>query len=357
MLSRGQAPFYNPGGMGMLDCDILIVGAGLAGAATAFHLRGRCGRVVVVEQEDLPGAHSSGRNAAMVRERVEEPEVAALVREGAAFLREQRLAEFRRTGSVLLGMGDMDVSLRVPVATGRGLWCPGDGIVDVNGLLHAYLRGQDVRYGTRVRSWRAAERAVEVDTPRGTIRCRLLVNAAGPWAGELGGLPVTPMNRHLFFTPPMAAVDPAWPFVWDIPDGFYFRPESGGLLLSACDESPAVPGDYRTGNAPLERLADLSRRVLPGLGEFAIRETWVGQRVFAPDRQIVIGHDSRCRSLFHVAALGGHGVTASWAVGRLAAERIVRGHTEPTSPFSPARLLAQPTAPAERPQARSGRGA
>jgi D-arginine dehydrogenase len=330
--------------MSQVDCDVLIVGAGLAGAATAFHLRQSSDRrVLLVEQEDLPGVHSSGRNAAMIRERVDDPDLSPLVRDGAAFLRRGELAEFRRTGSMLLGLGQEDVSRRVPPAVGRGLWCPDDGVVDVNGLLHAYLRGLTVRYGTRVLRWRRAGDAVEVETSQGRIRCGLLVNAAGPWAGELGDIPLTPMNRHLFFTPPLEAADHDWPFVWDIPAGFYFRPESGGLLLCACDEQPAAPGDYSAGSAPVEQLAELTRRHLPGFGDVAIRDTWVGQRTFAGDRKFVIGHDPRCPLLFHVAGLGGHGVTASWAVGRLAAARILQGSTASDAVFSAARLL-HPTA-------------
>ncbi|MCP4592887.1 MAG: FAD-binding oxidoreductase [bacterium] len=326
--------------MGQTSCDILIVGAGLAGAATAYHLR-RSGAegVVIVEREDLPGVHSSGRNAAMIRGYVENPRVGELVREGAEFVRTGELAEFRASGSVLLGLGEEEVAPRVPPAVGRGLWCPNDGVVDVSGLLHGYLREQDVRYGTRVLGWRRAGERLEVDTTRGRLSCRLLVNAAGPWAGEVGDLPLTPLNRHLCVTPPSDALDPDWPFVWDIPGGFYFRPESGGLLLCACNEHAASPGDYDACEPPLEALALHAQRVLPGFSDLRVKECWAGQRTFAPDREFVIGHDSRCGQLIHVAGLGGQGVGGSWAVGRLAAERILEGRTAPNAVFCAHRLM------------------
>lgn len=304
--------------------------------------------MLLVEQEDLPGVHSSGRNAAMVREWVEDPEIRALVGEGAGFLRRGTLAEFHRTGSVLLGLGDEDVSRRVPPAAGFGLWCPDDGVVDVNGLLHAYLRGQTIRYGTRVLKWRRAGDEIEVETSQGSIRTGLLVNAAGAWAGEIGDIPMTPMNRHLFFTPPVEVVDRNWPFVWDIPGGFYFRQESGGLLLCTCDEVPAAPGECRLDGVPVEQLAELTCKYLPGLDALSIKNSWVGQRTFAPDSKFVIGHDARCPLLFHVAGLGGHGVGASWSIGRLAAERILQGSTEPGAVFAPARLLESLTLRADR---------
>ena len=77
----------------------------------------------------------------------------------------------------------------------------------------------------------------------------------------------------------------------------------------------------------------------PGLGELLIMRTWVGQRIFAPDRRFVIGHDPRDRRIFHVAALGGHGVTVSPAVGALAAEMLLNQKPAADPAFNPARLL------------------
>ncbi|MCH8966292.1 MAG: FAD-binding oxidoreductase [Planctomycetes bacterium] len=199
--------------------------------------------------------------------------------------------------------------------------------------------------------WQNVDNALRVETSEGTILCKLLVNAAGPWAGTLGGLPLTPMNRHLFVTGPVDWAEPNLPCVWDGNLGLYFRPESGGLLLSCCDETPASPGDYQEDPAVLDQLARKLASSQPGLGDLSIRHKWVGQRVFAPDRRFAIGFDPRCDRVFHVAALGGHGVTASHEVGRLAASLIIDHATDnaktldpaspfnPATPFDPARLL------------------
>ena len=64
---------------------------------------------------------------------------------------------------------------------------------------------------------------------------------------------------------------------------------------------------------------------------------WVGQRTFAPDRLPVLGFDARRPCLFHVAALGGHGVTLSHAVGALAAAAI-DGEGAAHADFAPGRL-------------------
>ncbi len=337
-MRAGSSP---PSGVEMAhdETDILIVGAGLAGAATAYHLaRSAPGRVAIVEQESTAGVHSSGRNAAIVREHVAQPALQPLLTEGAEVLRSGRLARFERRGIMLLGLGRDSASKRFPRVLGTGRWCPEDGTVDVAGLLQTYLSGVQVSFDTRVLGWERHGEALRVETQHGTIGCRLLVNAAGPWAGPLGGLPLTPLNRHLFVTGPLDWVDGGLPCVWDGERGLYFRPESGGLLLCACDETPAEPGDYRESKAVLEHLAERVATLQPDLGELSIRSQWVGQRVFAQDRNFVIGFDPRDDRVFHVAGLGGHGVTASYAIGRLAARLIDGRLKQGPAAFDPGRL-------------------
>jgi len=321
--------------------DILIVGAGIAGASTAYHLAKRSAlTVAIIEKEATPGAHSTGRNASFIREQTEEEKIRPLARQGAEFLRSGTLAEYAANGSVLIGWGQEDARKYCPVARGRGLWCPGDGIVDVAALLQSYLSGQRVILDTEVLDWRHEGERLSVRTSRGEMTCRTLVNAAGPWAGRLGKLPITPKKRHLFVTPPMAWVDPRWPFVWDAEGGVYFRPESGGLLLSACDESPSEPGDYSEAPAVAALLAERLARRQPDLKDISIQRSWAGHRTFAPDRLFVIGFDPRDERVFHVAGLGGHGVTTSYAVGTLAAEMILgKASKDLAAAFSPARLL------------------
>ena len=330
-----------------VDADICIVGAGFAGAATAYHLarrgppRSMGDHILIVEQEGVAGAHSSGRNAAIVREHADNPAFQRMVSEGAKELRRGQLAKFDRRGLMLLGRGDEDVSQHFQRACGRGRWCPNDGTVDVAALLQTYLAGRNVSYDTKVSGWAAKGDRICLQTSKGEIACRCVVNAAGPWAGVLGDLPLNSMNRHLFVTTPLEWVNPHWPSVWDGDQGLYFRPESGGLLLSCCDEGPAAPGDYREDTAVVEQLASKLAATQPGLGELSIQATWVGQRVFAPDRCFVIGFDPRNDRVFHVAALGGHGVTASFAVGRLAAELIGGGTPSDAATFAPGRLFKE----------------
>jgi len=330
-----------------VKAHIAIVGAGIAGAATAFHLRRLgVGPVILIEKESSPGQHATGRNAAILRQRVADPELRPLMAGGANAIRGGQYCRFHKTGGVVLPNGDAtdrpltEASDYFPPATGRGLWCADDGVIDVAGLLETYLRGQHVLCDTIVSGWTSdSVNGLCLRTSAGEINTDVLVNAAGPWAGQIGQLPLTPKNRHLFTTPPIDGVDRDWPYVWDDHHGLYFRPESGGLLLCPCDEDDRKPGDYRIDHDIQIRLAHLLASSQPQLASVRIRRVWTGQRTFAADRRFVIGWDARYQGVFHVAGLGGHGVTASYAVGELAATMIAAGpRADVSNPFDPGRL-------------------
>jgi D-arginine dehydrogenase len=374
----------------MIEARAVIVGAGFAGGSTAFHLARRgIGRVVVVERERRAGVHSSGRNAAMVRQVVAEPAIAGLARQGARAIQALSSApepvEFRARGSLLLASGarletlrrEADLAreaglpaewwsraqavARVPVLSGAdfegGCFCPSDGVVDIAALLQHYLRGAEESGAQVVLGEEAVELVVEggkvagIRTGDVVVRAPAVVDAAGAWAGRLGAeagglrIPMRALRRHLVFTGRFPRASPDWPFVWDVAHEVYFRPESDGLLLSPCDESECAPGIPEVDPAAIELLSEKVRRHLPGLGDLPVARSWAGLRSFAPDGRFVIGPDPALPGLFWAAGLGGHGVTSSAGVGALAAELVERPERDAGNPFSPARFASARGAP------------
>jgi glycine/D-amino acid oxidase-like deaminating enzyme len=228
------------------------------------------------------------------------------------------------------------IARRAPWAAGvRGeaaLWIPGDGVIDVHAALSGFLgaargRGVEVWTGCEARDPRVDAHAVSVTAAGTTLEAEALVVAAGAWAGELAAdagsrVELAPLRRHLFISAPDATVAAGTPWIW-VEDVFYARPESGGLLLSGCDESPhpAAPPAVAPGVA--EALAETLARHAAPLAELRLRRGWACLRTFGPARAPLIGWDERVPRLFLVAGLGGHGATGSAAVGRRAAEAIV----------------------------------
>jgi D-arginine dehydrogenase len=370
--------------MNLLDADIVVVGGGLAGAAAAWQLARRgARRLTLLEQEPACGVHASGRSASMIRQIVPDEAVAALARAGAAFFKRPPAdwnapVCFEPNGSILLAAGKAWEALRrqadaalaagVPAVLRRaedvrrefpvfadgafegGVFCASDGVVDAAALLQGFLdgvrrAGGTVRPGAAVRAVATrGGRVAAVETAAGTFPADVFVNAAGAWANEVARmagaapLPLRTCRRHLFLTTPIPWADRRWPFIWDVTHGFYFRPDSGGLLLCACDEDELPPCDAPVDPDVQKRLADKLRAHAPRLEKLPIRKSWAGLRTLTPDGRFVIGWDPKVEGLFWVAGLGGHGVTACAPIGELAAKLIAGEKDERAAAFAPGRF-------------------
>jgi D-arginine dehydrogenase len=361
----------------------VIVGAGFAGAATAWALgRAGLGRGVVLEQEPSFGVHASGRNAALVKVSERDAVIGTLSARalGRIASLERHPGELlRRTGGLTLAGADAvhevrhvhraleprgvasslmtrtEATRRWPFLEAVGLdlalFVPDEGVADVHALLGRYLElARDAGFRLRTKT-RADDLIVEGGRVTGVrtavgeeIRADGVIDASGAWAGRLGRaaapLGLTPLRRHLFVSGAVDFVRPDLPFVWVEGAEYYFRPEGDGLLLSACDETPMPPGDPPTDARAAEGLAETLAQHAPGLADLAIRRMWACLRTFAPDRLPVVGPDPDLPGLFHVSGLGGYGMTCSAAVGDLAADLL--GGRRPAwidaASVSPARL-------------------
>jgi glycine/D-amino acid oxidase-like deaminating enzyme len=352
---------------------VVIVGAGFAGAATAWALaEAGITDVVIVEREGAPGRHATGRNAALCRQLADDDETTALTVRGAAFLREPPPGFgasgdgtdrplVSRSGSILTADDEAGVAALVTRARAAGIACervaladvvarwpllaglraaggifvPGDGVIDIAALLAGYLegarrRGARVVTGCELTGAIATGSRVRISTSRGAITASLVVDAAGAWAGVVGDrigaadTRFTPIKRHLYRSAPVAVAADA-PFVWHLgAEPIYVRPLGDGLMLSYCDSHAEAPHDAVADCDAIERLGERVRAMTPALAGVPIAEAWACLRTFAPSHRFRIERDGELPWLVWVAALGGHGVTASAAVGAAAADVIGR---------------------------------
>lgn len=350
--------------------DVVVIGGGFAGAATAYHLaRHGVSDVVVLEKEATCGYHASGRNAAMCRQLTEDELFTDYTIKGAAFLREPP-AEFcdapllDRTGSILLvddpshltALARSAAARRLPfelvtpeslavrwprlsdVPCAGGIFFASDGVIDVHALLQGFLRGARdggarVIVNCEVTGFEPLESSldkVSVRTSRGSIDARCVVMAAGAWAEGLGRKAnasphtFTPIHRHLFVTEPVADMDKTAPFVWHVGSReFYVRGEGTGYLISGCDETEVEAHDARVSPDAVDNLAAKLSTVAPQLLNLGIARSWACLRTFAPNRRPVIEWDAERSWLLWVAGLGGHGATSSAAIGEAASTKLL----------------------------------
>jgi D-arginine dehydrogenase len=177
---------------------------------------------------------------------------------------------------------------------------------------------------------------VALDT--GPVRAPVIVNAAGAWAGPLGRTagvlrPLVPVRRTLLQSLPDARSQPAQAWAWVDDVGVYVRPESGGWLVSGCDETPepapAGPGSRGAVHPAHRALAEHKlARFFPTLAGTRWATGWTGLRTFAPDRAPLLGEDPDCPGLWWLAGLGGFGVSCGLAAAEAVATWIEGGHTD-----------------------------
>jgi D-arginine dehydrogenase len=368
----------------MKEDRIIIIGAGIAGVSTAYFLMRKGERnVLLLEREKIAGAQSTGRNAAILRTMIPTPLLNKLARQSAEFYhnppegfsseplvnrvgvylaaREEHAPTLRKwcDENPESGLIQEDASKayeRVPILA-PGLtevaYKPDDGVLDVHSILQGFLRGAtqagaELCLGREFRKLVVRNgRIAGVETADGFMEASKVVIANGGWASlsdTFSGysLPFTPYRRHLLVTEPLPQVNPQWPVIWIVGEEFYFRPESGGLLMSGCDTVKVTPeqGEFTDQNE-VEKIAVKAAHWLPSLADARVARAWAGMRTFAPDDLFVIGPDSRLQGLYWVAGMGGHGITCAPVIGSLAADWIAEGKSAhpAAATLAPSRLI------------------
>ena len=338
--------------------DFAIVGAGMAGASIAAELAGHAS-VLLLEAEDRPGYHATGRSAAFWEECYGGPELVPLTLASGSYLREhgflsQRGAlyvgrgsdagtldafmdRFADSGATIERLGRDEVSRKIPGLRPQwtgAIWEPACADIDVAGLHAHYLalaRSGGARLATRARLARASRAGGvwSLETERGeSFSARVLVNAAGAWADRVahmaGAAPlgIQPLRRTVaqLRIHPEAPAD--LPLTLDISGRFYFKPEAGKIWLSPHDEEPSEPCDAAPEELAVAEAVARLEDVVDWRIE-AVEHRWAGLRSFAPDRLPVYGFDTGVDGFFWAAGQGGSGIQTAPAAARMSAQMLL----------------------------------
>ena len=346
----------------MVDFDIAIIGAGMAGASLAAECAAQGGnglRVLVLEAEDFPGYHTTGRSAAFWEECYGGPEIVPLTLASGAYLKDNGfltprgalyiardgsapaldafMARFGDTGATIERIGREELLRKIPgLRSGwsEAVWEPLCCDIDVAGLHQHYLAlaknaGVTLECRARIASARRAGNGWSLAAPDGrNWTAATLVNAAGAWAdplAELAGarsLGIQPLRRTVAQLATSPAPAPDQPLVLDIDGQFYFKPESGRVWLSPHDEVPSTPCDAAPEELAVAEAIDRFQQVVDW-GVQKVERKWAGLRSFAPDRQPVYGWDLRQDGFFWFAGQGGYGIQTAPAAAKLGAQLLL----------------------------------
>lgn len=359
--------------------DVAIVGAGIAGASLAAEVAPHAS-VLLIEAEDQPGYHSTGRSAAFWSETYGGPHVQPLTSGSEAWFRDRGLLHPRRAlylgrpedepeiAAFLADFADTDVLLeRWPIERARAwlphlspewdraVWEASCTDIDVAGAHQAFLKtarqaGAEMRCGAPLRAAERVATGWRLQAGDDTIEAGILVDAAGAWADAVAGIAgVPPIGIQPYRrTVVQLAVDPPapsdLPLVMDMEASFYFKPEAGRLWLSPHDETPDVPCDAAPDELDVALAIDRFERAV-GWRIVRVERKWAGLRSFAPDRLPVYGFDPVSPPFFWCAGQGGFGIQTAPAAARLAAALLLGLNVAEVNPapYLPDRFRSEDT--------------
>ena len=351
--------------------DVVIVGGGVMGASTAYHLAKRgVEDVLLLERQPFFGMEATGKCAGGIRHqfgtevnvRLSLLSISKLDRFqeelgqpidlnycGYLFLltNEEDLDVFRenvalqhRLGVETEWLAPEEIAELAPLVDLEGVlagtFYDRDGLADPNSVVQGYCsgarrQGATLRNEVEVTDIRVAGgRLTEVVTDQGTVSAPVVVNAAGPWAGEIGRMagveiPVEPIRRQIVVTGPLPAVPPDFPFVIDFAQSLYFHREGEGILtgMSNHDQAPGFDQSIDQNWEIVHLGAAMDR--MPILERAGLASHWAGLYEVSPDAHPILGRVSEVEGLYCICGFSGHGFMHGSGCGQLLAEEILDG--------------------------------
>lgn len=344
-----------------------VVGGGVIGASTAFHLAEAGAEVVLFERDELASG-STSRSAGGVRAQFSDPVNIALGQRGlAAFENFARRPggeiDLRQHGYLFLLSDPGDVAafehgvalqnaqgvpsrmLEVaeahrlaPVISTDGLlaaaYAPRDGHCTPESVVQGYARGARAHGATLVRYCPVTGIDVTdgtitgVRTERGSVRTDTVVCAAGAWSASVGAmagvsLPVRPLRRQIVVTEPIPGLPPRMPMTIDFASGFYFHDEGPGLLMGAPEGTEHHGFDAAPTDAWLAGLGDVVARRAPRLAEVGLAHRWAGLYEVTPDHNAIVGECGEVSRFCYATGFSGHGFLQGPAIGEVMRDLVL----------------------------------
>jgi len=351
--------------------EVVIIGAGAIGCSTAYHLA-RIGITdVIILEMDQVGSGSSGKSASMLSLQYCTDELSARMaqysyarymqfedelgvpidfkRIGWLSLATEESAEYlRQNAGISQSLGittevltPEEVRYRYPELRTEdialGTWGPDDGSFDPHMIMWGYMsraREMGVRLRQGVRATGIAMRNGRVEgvlTDEGPVATRVVVNAGGPWAVEIGRwagveIPIVNSVRGILVTAPFPDVPSTRPFVEDVTAEWYFRPEGPGILMGM-GAWPTETLDVHLTPEMTNEIIDTAIRRVPVLEQAALLTGWAGVRPLTVDDRPILGPVPSVEGLILNCGWGGTGIIQAPIAGQLVAELVSNGCT------------------------------
>ncbi len=353
--------------------EVAIIGGGIMGLSTAYHLAQRGVSDVVILEKDLLAQASTGLSVGGIRQQFSHPANIRLSQESVRVFErfEQEFGvdiRFRQVGYLFLAqkqetwnefLANVETQRRLGVLVEilsaeevKQAW-PYLNVSDVKGGTFGpkdgYADPYQVAMGFANSARKLSVRIVEktsvigiklkggrvqgVETTKGPVFSPVVVNVAGPWAGEVGkmaglDLPVNPYRRQVFITKAFDGIPKPVPMIIDQDLTFYFRGEDPGVLMGMSDPDEPSSFNLSVDRNFMEKVIAAAIHRAPLLEKAEILRGWAGLYEVTPDDNPIIGEISGVKGFFCAVGFSGHGFQQGPAVGLLLSQLILDGQTE-----------------------------
>jgi sarcosine oxidase subunit beta len=361
----------------MQTADVVIIGGGIVGSSIAYHLTANgCRNVLVIERESAQGKGSTGKSMGGVRAQFSTPVSIQMSLYSIPFYAsfderlghpcdyrpqgylfcattDQHMAYLRTNYAQQVRMGLKDVRLMAGEEIRNlfpqlhaddiigGSFCSSDGFVDPYSAMNGFMtwaadHGAALWRSTAVTGLTQDVSGItSVETTRGSVAARKVVNCAGAWAAGVAALagvelPVEPLRRMLVPSEPFDGFPHTAPMIVDMSNGFHFRPEARGLLLAWNDpeETPGFKTDFDA--SFVEKILTRAAGRVPCFANLAVnpKRAWAGLYEMTPDHHPILGEAPGVPGFFLANGFSGHGVMHAPATGKILSDLILTGKTD-----------------------------
>lgn len=356
----------------MLTADAVIIGGGNAGSSVLYYLLKKGLKKVVLLEKELIASESTGKSAGGFRQQFStginvkmskytidafenlNDELGLETKfhhKGYLFLIKDQLKKdmFMKNMELQRSLG-VDVTLLsvdevkelVPYVNTEDIigstYCPKDGFTDPYEIAQGFVKaakkqGAIVKEKTPVVNIETVKGKVKtVTTDKETISTPIIINAAGPWCGEIGklaglDLPVKPYRRQIFTSGPFELFKKdnyVLPMVVD-PSGVYMRSEGDCILMGKADKNEPPSFNQTIEWGFLEQLVVPAANRIPAFEELEINTGWAGLYDTTPDHHALLGTVPQLEGFILACGFSGHGFMHSIAVGVTISELIAEG--------------------------------
>ena len=361
------------------DAEFVVIGGGAIGCGVAYALA-KAGKtdLLLIERADDVGQVTTSQGAGLCGQARDTVERTKLAMHSVAVFRELQKdgdakPDWNEVGSLRLGLTERSVAefrrlkenadsagLETALIDHKEaqrlwplmdfsqvkavLWCASDGWMTPQCVARAY-KSQAQKLGARVSTGTAVQsvivnsgRVESLETSRGTVKCRYVINAAGAHAyhiAKLAGLdlPIVPVRHEYYITVPMPELRADLP-CFRVPElTLYGRVRDGGLLLGGWEPKAlhTDPRAYALKASPPEVIPDWPVlnsfessfvRVLPKAAGREKNFVGKGWPTFTPDGRFIIGESSRVQGFVMAGGCNAHGISGSGGIGRLLVESL-----------------------------------